>query len=176
MSGFDVAGVVLGVIPLIISALEDYKAGKGVATALVKWRGLLDTLIFRLKLQKTLFYLQVMELLRDAGVSGLADAVDISEEDCVKALRDAQTGEEVEEYLGYLYPTFLEIIERYENCLKAIASKLGHIVRPPNVSWPYRNLVERRTNEILTFTCNRRRKMISWPYWKPNPSPIVDWL
>jgi hypothetical protein len=136
MSGFEVAGVVLAVIPLIIAALEHYKEGQGVASSVLKWRGHLDTLIFRLKLQKTLFYLQAMELLREAGVAEIADAVDLTEEDCVRLLQDAKTGNDVKEYLGHLYLTFEEIIGRYEICLKSVASKLGHIKRPPHVRPP----------------------------------------
>ena len=134
MSGFEVAGVVLGVIPLAISALEHYKAGKGVASSFLKWRGLLDTLIFRLKLQKTFFYLQILELLREARVPDLDDRIDLTEEECVIILRSVKTGEEVQEYLGGLYTTFQDVLERYEACLKTIVAKLGHIQRLPGVS------------------------------------------
>ncbi|KAI1373035.1 hypothetical protein F4677DRAFT_235567 [Hypoxylon crocopeplum] len=134
MSGFEVAGVVLGAIPLVISALEHYKEGKGVAASFVKWRGQLDTLIFRLKLQRTFFYLQILELLRGAGVEDVAGRLDVTEEECVFILQNAKNGAEVQEYLGLLYDTFLEVLDRYEKCLKAIAAKLGHIHRPPNVA------------------------------------------
>lgn len=134
MSGFEVAGVVLGAIPLVISALEHYKAGKGVAASFVKWRGQLDTLIFRLKLQRTFFYLQILELLRSAGVEHVVDRLDVTEEECVLILRNAKNGAEVKEYLGLLYDTFSDVLERYEKCLKAIATKFGHIHRPANVS------------------------------------------
>ncbi|KAI1773628.1 hypothetical protein F4818DRAFT_452687 [Hypoxylon cercidicola] len=134
MSGFEVAGVVLGAIPLIISALEHYKAGKGVAASFVKWRGQLDTLIFRLKLQRTFFYLQILELLRSAGVEHVVDRLDVTEEECLLILRNSKNGAKVKEYLGLLYDTFLDVLDRYEKCLKAIAAKLGHIHRPINVA------------------------------------------
>ncbi|KAI1759181.1 hypothetical protein GGR53DRAFT_168286 [Hypoxylon sp. FL1150] len=134
MSGFEVAGVVLGAIPLVISALEHYKAGKGVAASFVKWRGQLDTLIFRLKLQRTFFYLQILELLRNAGVQDVVDRLDVTEEECVLILQNTKDETEVKEHLGLLYDTFLDVLNRYENCLKAIAAKLGHIHRPANVA------------------------------------------
>lgn len=134
MSGFEVCGVVLGVIPLVISALEHYKAGKGVAAALVKWRGLLDTLIFRLKDQRIFFYLDILELLRNAGVAQSEDGIDLTAEQCVAVLRDRQNGEEFREYLGLLHDPFLEILSRYELCLKTIVAKIDHIRRLPDVS------------------------------------------
>lgn len=133
MSGFEVAGVVLGTIPLVISALEHYRSGKGTASSFVKWRGHLDTLIFRLKLQQTFFYLDILELLRVANIDELEDRVDLTEEECIAILSDAKTGKGVREFIGPLYNTFIEILARYETCLKTIAGKLGHIQRLPDV-------------------------------------------
>ncbi|KAJ0114903.1 hypothetical protein J7T55_004645 [Diaporthe amygdali] len=132
MPALEICGVVLGVIPLVISALEHYKAGKGAAAAFVKWRGHLDTLIFRLKLQRTFFYLQILELLREARVAQLEDRIDLTEEQCVAVLCDKHTGEEVREYLGLLHDTFVEVLSRYELCLKTIVAKIGHIRRLPD--------------------------------------------
>lgn len=133
MSGLEIAGLVLGAIPLVISALEHYKGGKGVATSFIKWRGHLDTLIFRLKLQQTLFYLNILELLRLANVVELEDSVDLTEEECIAILSDAKLGKHLQEYLGPLNRTFLEVLGRYEICLKTIAGKLGRIRRLPKV-------------------------------------------
>ncbi|KAL6833602.1 hypothetical protein J3E69DRAFT_324512 [Trichoderma sp. SZMC 28015] len=136
MSGFEVAGLVLGIIPLAISALEHYKAGRGVVATFVKFHGQLDTLIYRLKLQRTFFYLNILDLLRNAGVSEVVNKTDLSEEDCITILRNAKTAEEIREYIAseHLYDTFDEILRRYETCLKAIISKLGHIKRPPKAA------------------------------------------
>lgn len=49
-------------------------------------------------------------------------------------VRDQQTGEEVREYLGHLHDTFVEVLSRYELCLKTIVAKIGHIRRFPDVS------------------------------------------
>lgn len=135
MSGLEVARLVLGIIPLAISALEHYKAGRSVVATFVKFHGQLDTLIYRLKLQRTFFYLNILDLLRNAGVSEVINKPDISEEECINILRNAKSAEEVRDYIssGHLYDTFHEILTRYETCLKAIVSKLGHIKRPPKV-------------------------------------------
>ncbi|UKZ76991.1 hypothetical protein TrVFT333_004707 [Trichoderma virens FT-333] len=136
MSGFEVAGLVLGIIPLAISALEHYKAGQGVLATIIKFRGQLDTLIYRLKLQRTFFYLNILDLLRNAGVSEVVNKSDISEEECINILRNTRSADEIKDYLGpgHLYDTFQEILTRYETCLKTIVSKLGHIKRPPKAA------------------------------------------
>lgn len=130
MPAFEICGVVLGVIPLVISALEHYKAGKGAAAAFVKWRGHLDKLIFRLKTQQMLFRMDIKQLLREARVT----QIDLTEEQCVDVLRDEQIGEEVQEYLGQSHNLFVEILSHYELCLKMIVAKIGHIKRLPDVS------------------------------------------
>ncbi|KAF7534816.1 hypothetical protein G7054_g5932 [Neopestalotiopsis clavispora] len=133
MSGFEIAGVVLGVIPLIITALEHYKAGKGAAAAFIKWGGQLDQLIFRLKSQRTIFYLHMEELLRHAGIEEVVDRIDLTEEECVAILRNTRVAHEIQEYLGSVYELVEEILRRYEECLKTLARKLSHIRRPENV-------------------------------------------
>ncbi|KAL7791549.1 hypothetical protein V8C37DRAFT_416722 [Trichoderma ceciliae] len=136
MSGVEVAGLVLGIIPLAISGLEHYKAGRGVVATFMKFHGQLDVLIYRLKLQRTFFYLNILDLLRSAGVKEIVNKSDVSEEECVKILQKARNCDEIKEYLGpgQLYGTFLEILARYETCLKTIVGKLGHIKRPREVA------------------------------------------
>ncbi|KAL1854331.1 hypothetical protein Daus18300_011517 [Diaporthe australafricana] len=108
MPALEICGVVLGIIPLVISALEHYKAGKGAAAAFI------------------------LELLREAQVAQLEGRIDLTEEQCVAVLRDKQTGEDVREYLGFLHDTFVEVLCRYELCLKTIVAKIGHIRRLPD--------------------------------------------
>jgi hypothetical protein len=138
MPGFEVAGVILGVLPLVIDALADYREGNGVVATLLKFRGLLDSLIHQLKTQKTNFYLDILRLLRDARV---CDDADPTEERCVAILREAKTSSKVIYYLGQLYQPFLEILGYYESYLKVITCKLKHIVRPENASPPSSKMI-----------------------------------
>jgi hypothetical protein len=48
MSGFEVAGILLGAIPLVISALEHYESALDPAIAFVKWQRELSTAIWKL--------------------------------------------------------------------------------------------------------------------------------
>lgn len=129
MSGFEIAGVVLGAVPLIISALEYYRSGKSTVSASIKWHSQLDTLIFRLKLQYTLFYLDILELLKAARVEELDGGVGLTEAECVAILSAVKTGKEIKRFLGPLSNIFLEILGRYEDCLKQITVKIRYIRR-----------------------------------------------
>lgn len=135
MSGFEIAGIILGSLPLVISALEHYKSGKSVASALVQWRGHLDTLIHRLKQQDILFFLSLRDLLHIAGVQELsAGRLDLTREECAKIFSFPETEEAMKESLGFLHETILDTLRRYEECLKKIVVKIRHIQRLDGVS------------------------------------------
>ncbi|KAK3990926.1 hypothetical protein QBC44DRAFT_224711, partial [Cladorrhinum sp. PSN332] len=67
MSGFEVAGVVLGSIPLVISALEHYSNGITILQRWRKYRRELDSLIRKLKLERAKL-LNICEKLLDGLV------------------------------------------------------------------------------------------------------------
>lgn len=132
MSGFEIAGVILGALPLVISALEHYKSGKSAASAFVQWRGHLDTLIHRLKQQDTLFFFDLCQLLDIAGIQEFSD--DLTREECAKILSSPETEEAMKESSGFSHKIILETLRRYEDCLKKIVLKIRHIQRPGGVS------------------------------------------
>ena len=133
MSGLEIAGIVLGAVPLVISALERYKTGQSTLAAMIKYQGQLDRLLYQLKVQQTVFYFDILQLLRNAAIEEVEDRTDISPEDCLSILQNNKNGGRLQEYLGIHYGTFLDILQRYEDCLKKIAKKLKHIQRLPNV-------------------------------------------
>jgi hypothetical protein len=45
MSGFEVVGVILGVLPLVISGLEDYSDGVDTLTQMLKYKAVVDDLL-----------------------------------------------------------------------------------------------------------------------------------
>ena len=118
----------------VISALEHYKSGKSTAAAFLKYQGLLDVLILRLKNQRIIYYLNMMILLKAAGVDDLTNQ---DETACIDALMDADTMGRIREYLGFASGAFDDIILEYERCLKTIVAKLEHINRDPKVSIVY---------------------------------------
>jgi len=129
MSGFEIAGVVLEAIPLIISALEHCRSGT--ASAVFQGRGQLNMLISRLKMQEIIFYLDTLDLLRAARVPELLDGDNPTRDECVAILSSSETGKKMQGFLGplRLYNMLLEILERYENCLKKIVAKIRRIRR-----------------------------------------------
>ena len=64
MSGIEIAGLVLGTIPLVISALEHYDDIIDPTRAFVKFQGELDRAIRELRNQHTLFEQSIEMLLR----------------------------------------------------------------------------------------------------------------
>ncbi|EEU40664.1 uncharacterized protein NECHADRAFT_76039 [Fusarium vanettenii 77-13-4] len=135
MSGFEVAGVVLGALPLVINALSAYRQNRGKIAVWRRFRGLLDDLLHQLKTQKTNFYLDILELLREARVPAVLEELDPNEDKCVEILQHARTGTHVEDYLGHLWEPFLEILGYYEKYLKDIVSGLNNLARPENVGF-----------------------------------------
>jgi hypothetical protein len=134
MSGLEVAGIVLGALPLVIKALSNFREGKGEIYTLLKFKGLLDDLIHQLRVQGTVFYVDVLQLLRDAKVSEIIDEIDPSEARCIEVLRNSESSHEVKEYLGQLHQPFLDIWRHYEKSLKDIAGRLENMIRPENAS------------------------------------------
>ncbi|KAK8128642.1 hypothetical protein PG984_009750, partial [Apiospora sp. TS-2023a] len=130
MTGLEIAGIVLGTSPLLVSALEHYKNGQGKLNLLLRGSQL-DDLIRKLKIHQKLFYLDVLGLLRDVGIEEVM-RYDITEADFVDILQDPKTDILVREYLGSSYESFLEVLQLKESCLKRIAAKTHHIKRVPN--------------------------------------------
>ncbi|KAI9147399.1 hypothetical protein HJFPF1_12419 [Paramyrothecium foliicola] len=135
MSGFEIAGVVLGIIPIVVEALSTYRDGKGLLAIIRKSHILVDELIHKLRTQRVHFYLDILELLREAEVPEILTEGDPTPDRCIEILQAVKTGIEIEQYLGpQLFRNFLEIIGFYETYLKKIISKLDHIIRPQNAS------------------------------------------
>lgn len=76
MSGFEVAGIVLGVLPIVISAISDYKQKRGLLASFIKSRGLLDDLLHELRNHQRNFYFDILDLLREAKILEILVAED----------------------------------------------------------------------------------------------------
>ncbi|KAK4646288.1 hypothetical protein QC761_209110 [Podospora bellae-mahoneyi] len=132
MSGFEVAGVVLGVIPLVIASLEHYQAGKGAVASFVKYGGLLENLILRLTIHQHLYHTDILFLLQAAGVVELNLRHEDTVAECFRLLRDPEVDEEIEDWLGPLSDPFKQLVGQYESSLKAIVGHIKHIQRLPD--------------------------------------------
>lgn len=134
MSGIEIAGLVLAVLPLVISALEGYKEGRSpIKTFAWKWRFELESLIRCLKEQRWFFRNSIHVLLQTAGAnqeeSAGTDALVLlaepeSRESLTNYLRDAETLE-----------FFDGVVDGYRMSLEALLQCLGHIKKGPSVNF-----------------------------------------
>jgi hypothetical protein len=131
MTGFEVAGLVLAVVPIILSALENYKAGVHVIQRLYHWESQLLRLILSLKVQHARFKLNLEKLVRAAAPD---DNIQEVPEDYNSLLWHGDMAISVERYLGSGHEAFRLTIEEYEGCVKRLVYKLRHVNRPRKVS------------------------------------------
>lgn len=133
MSGIKIAGLVLGALPVMISALQNYKAGQGAVASLMTWRSLLDASIHRLQHARCIFSLKIETLLRAAGIR--IDGQNLQDgQYCIRILMNERVARELKKYLRSFFDKFQSVIRKYENCLKLIAAELKNIERLPNMS------------------------------------------
>ena len=130
MSGFEVAGVVLAVAPLAISALENYKAGVTLIQRLYHWESQLLRLILSLKVQHAKFKLNLEKLIRAAAPEENIQEVP---EDYQSLLWQGDTALKVKRYLGTGHEAFRLTVEEYESCVKRVVYRLKHVNRPRKV-------------------------------------------
>ena len=133
MSGIELAGLVLGALPVMISALQNYKAGQGVVASLMTWRSLLDTSIHRLQHARCIFSLKIKTLLMAARIRIRGQNLQ-DEQYCIRILMNERVARKLNKYLHPVFDNFQSVIRRYESCLKRIAAALENIPRLPNVS------------------------------------------
>ena len=134
ITGVETAGLVLAALPLIISAVEDYKRGwKPIQRIAFTWRDDLDRLIRCLQTQEFFFRIHLTCVIRAAAstehnLKGL--------EDVEKALTGGSMRGSVERYLLETdsLPVFDGIIGDYRGRLEEAVEHLRHINRPASVS------------------------------------------
>jgi hypothetical protein len=134
MSGIEVAGIVLAVLPLVISALEDYKRGlKPLKRLALTWRLELQNLTRCLREQKYFFRINLRRLVIAAAPD--SDDYKVSE-DLVSVLKHGSARESIERYLvdGESVEMFDGILKDYVSLLGDVVQKLKHIHRPTEVS------------------------------------------
>lgn len=122
MSGFEVAGVVLAVLPLFISALEHYENGLDPIRAFLEFDSELPNQIRKLRDQHIIYNLTMRDLLKP-----IVDSEDIEEmisNPGGAAWKDSGMQKMLEERLGESYQAYLDTIKRMEEIMKTIAKDL----------------------------------------------------
>ncbi|KAI1309237.1 hypothetical protein F5Y03DRAFT_348922 [Xylaria venustula] len=123
MSGVEAVGLALGIIPLIISALEHYNDGK---SALSTWRRhvrVIQSLLRNLKTEHGKLYNTCETLL--GGIVSPAKLEPMLSEPFGSLWQDEDTKERVERRLDHMYSVFQETIRDMLAIMEELKSNLG---------------------------------------------------
>lgn len=133
MSGFEITGVILGAIPVIIGALEQYKKARETWHRFNQKGLYIDRLIQALEEQSVLIETDLHLLLRAVGFQR-DDIIAKGGNNCHDCLRDSEIATEIEQYLGQSYRPYCKALSRCEVALEEIARKIGGLVPRSQVS------------------------------------------
>lgn len=136
MSGFEVAGLVLGALPLIISAIEHYDASLDRAKAFHRYEEELENAMSELWLEHSYYEMTLQLLLKDV-VSG-SELQGMFAETGSPLWKSKDLAEELELKLGSGYKGYLYLVKKIEQQMKSLSQALNidrHPVRarPPRV-------------------------------------------
>ncbi|KAL8801036.1 MAG: hypothetical protein Q9182_004728 [Xanthomendoza sp. 2 TL-2023] len=124
MSGIEVAGLVLGAIPVLIWALENYKTTREIWRRSRSKALLVDRLINALQEQRLLIQLDVQLLLKAASYED-HETVDLEALSCHELLLDQELAVALQLYLGRVYEPYRAALGRCESILTDIAQSIG---------------------------------------------------
>lgn len=160
MSGIEIAGLVLGALPLVVSALDKYKtAGNAFKRFAWKWRYEIGCLSRCVKTQHVLYRNSLRILLAAAGEDLLAgsDPADLLAQPAVQA-RLAKYLEEAD-----TIEVFVDVVERYKSSLDVLIQRLGHVKKGSQVR-------EKRCEQALpsdTLTTYKSQRTTWQLFWLP---------
>jgi hypothetical protein len=123
VTGVEAAGLVLGAIPLIISALENYENLSAPTNAFIHWKRHLGRLIRELYSIHTSYEQAVRLLLKP--FADLADQTTMMEDPQSKLWREGDVANGLRERLGPVYGPFIITIDEVSEILVEIAACLN---------------------------------------------------
>ncbi|KAF2676720.1 hypothetical protein K458DRAFT_396613 [Lentithecium fluviatile CBS 122367] len=123
MSGVEVAGLVLGCLPLLIQGIETYNEGLDPVKAFVRWERDLPQLIRKLRNQHV-HYAQTMRVLLEPITTEFELAEMLSDPAGAHLWKDKYMAEKLRNKLEDSYDAYQDTIAEIERITKKIASKL----------------------------------------------------
>ena len=123
MSGFEVAGIVLGALPLLISALEHYAEGINTAKRFWRYKTEIRSLILQINTERSIFINTVEQLL-----TGVVEAKQMA---CLISFPAGQMWQEMgieadlKNRLRGSYEIYLENVRSMEKALRVMMGKLA---------------------------------------------------
>lgn len=136
MSGIEVAGLILGAIPVIVYALDRYKVTRQKWTRFKRKSLFIDSLIRELRYQKVLLESDITLVLQnvdfvqaDIRQEGLGELMSILQRSDVKA--------RLEEFFGGAYQPYVEGLQGIERTLQEIFQHIKGLLPNSQVSVPH---------------------------------------
>lgn len=133
MSGFEIAGLIIGIVPVTIAALERYKTAHEMLLRYTNKSVYIDRLIQALEEQKFCIESEFEIMLRAAGFEQ-QDISTIGGERLQNILLRRDVAEELGRYLGRGYDPYRKALVRCEASLGDIVRKIGGLVPGSPVS------------------------------------------
>jgi hypothetical protein len=123
MSGLEVAGVVLGALPLVISALEHYANGIQTAKRYWRYKSELRSLILQIDTERGIFINTLEQLL--GGIVRIEHMTDFLSNPAGDAWKNADVNSKLKDRLRSVYDIYLGNVQGMERSLKSIMAKLA---------------------------------------------------
>lgn len=136
MSGIEVAGLILGVIPVILFALDHYKVTRQKWPRFKRKSLFIDSLIRELRYQKNLLESDITIILQSVGF----EQADIRQDDLrelMSILRRSDVRAHVEEFFGGAYQLYMEGLQGIERTLQETIQHLKGLLPNSQVSAPH---------------------------------------
>ena len=122
MSGFEIAGLVLGALPLVISALEQYESSLDAVKAFFQWRDILEKAIRELWVQHTSFEMTLRSLLVD--LTSEAELDELLSQPESPLWQSPALNHDLRERLGAAYDVYNYTIEQIGGYVRTLARHL----------------------------------------------------
>ncbi|KAF2016662.1 hypothetical protein BU24DRAFT_423039 [Aaosphaeria arxii CBS 175.79] len=113
MSGIEIAGLVLGAIPLVLASLEFYADGIAVTKRYLKFKHDFKSMLVELKTENTMCINSITMLL--IGVVKPKEMNDFLEDPCGDKWKDPKFEKKLKERLGTTYESYLDTIREMNN-------------------------------------------------------------
>jgi hypothetical protein len=122
MSGIEVVGLMLGAIPLLISALEHYEECLDPTIAFFKWNSELKQARRRLFYAHTSYVLSIKALL--APITTDTELDEMMDDASSRLWTDGDLAKHLKRALGVSYRPYLMTVKEIEEVLKSLTAKL----------------------------------------------------
>ncbi len=165
MSGFEIAGVVLGALPLLISAMEHYESSLDRVLAFFKWKDELHKAMRELWIQHSYYEMTLRNLL--VGMVDEAELVEMMSQPQSPLWKSPGLDEKLRQKLGAAHGIYGYTIQNMGRHMETLASHLD--IDRKRVCSLYCILEAR--SKPLTGNSLRRTSLLatSRPYYRPIP-------